>query len=322
MTLANSMILVDQTAVPLAVPELIRDLGGDLDEGPWILTANILPLAAFMVLGGRLGDLLGLRRVFLAGASIFVVSSMLVGFSQDTMMAIAARGAAGDRRGADDADGARDRELGLPEGRARPGARHPRRPLGLLRRVRPGPRRGAERDRLAPGLPDQRAARDRDDRADAALGAASWRPSPAPSATSTTRASSPSGSRMAGIVFGLTQASGESDWTQPAVVISLAGSVVALRSSSSLIEHRVANPLIEFRLFRHLNFLAANISQVLAGMVELGMGFLLPAYLLLVIGVSPAVAGLALIPATVPIILAGPARRAAPSTRSAAVRRS
>jgi MFS family permease len=45
---------------------------------------------------------------------------------------------------------------------------------------------------------------------------------------------------------------------------------------------------------------------VLAGMVELGMGFLLPAYLLLVIGVSPAVAGLALIPATVPIILAGP----------------
>ena len=34
MTLANSMILVDQTAVPLAVPELIQDLGGNLDEGP------------------------------------------------------------------------------------------------------------------------------------------------------------------------------------------------------------------------------------------------------------------------------------------------
>ena len=72
------------------------------------------------------------------------------------------------------------------------------------------------------------------------------------------------------------------------------------------VERRVANPLIEFRLFRHLNFLAANISQVLAGMVEFGMGFLLPAYLLLVIGVDPEVAGLALIPATVPIILAGP----------------
>ena len=78
MTLANSMILVDQTAVPLAVPALISDLGGSLGEGPWILTANILPLAALMVLGGRLGDLLGLRKVFLAGAVIFVCSSAAV----------------------------------------------------------------------------------------------------------------------------------------------------------------------------------------------------------------------------------------------------
>jgi MFS family permease len=70
MTLANSMILVDQTSVPLATPDLIQDLGGSISEGPWILTANILPLAALMVLGGRLGDLLGLRRVFLAGASL------------------------------------------------------------------------------------------------------------------------------------------------------------------------------------------------------------------------------------------------------------
>lgn len=64
MTLANSMILVDQTSVPLATPDLIHDLGGSISEGPWILTANILPLAALMVLGGRLGDMLGLRRVF------------------------------------------------------------------------------------------------------------------------------------------------------------------------------------------------------------------------------------------------------------------
>jgi len=63
MTLSNSMILVDQTAVPLATPDAIRDLGGSLSESQWLLTANILPLAAFMVLGGRLGDLFGLKRV-------------------------------------------------------------------------------------------------------------------------------------------------------------------------------------------------------------------------------------------------------------------
>jgi hypothetical protein len=105
-------------------------------------------------------------------------------------------------------------------------------------------------------------------------------------------------------VFALTQGSGN-DWGDPSVLAALVGAVVPL-IAFVVVEQRVANPLLEFRLFRHLNFLAANISQVLAGMVELGMGFLLPAYLLLVVGVSPEV-GLALIPATVPIILAGPA---------------
>jgi MFS family permease len=55
-----------------------------------------------------------------------------------------------------------------------------------------------------------------------------------------------------------------------------------------------------------MNFLASNISQVLAGAIELGLGFLLPFQLLLVVGVEPAVAGLALLPASVPIILVGP----------------
>ena len=71
-------------------------------------------------------------------------------------------------------------------------------------------------------------------------------------------------------------------------------------------ERRVDSPLIDLRLFRHLNFLASTISQVLAGALELGLGYLLPFYLLLVVGVGPVVAGIALIPGTIPIILAGP----------------
>lgn len=59
MTLSASMILVDHTAVPLATPEVIRGLNGSVADGQWVLTANILPLAALMVFGGRLGDLLG-----------------------------------------------------------------------------------------------------------------------------------------------------------------------------------------------------------------------------------------------------------------------
>ena len=46
MTVANSMILVDQTAVPLATPDAVSGLGASLSSGQWILTANVLPLAA------------------------------------------------------------------------------------------------------------------------------------------------------------------------------------------------------------------------------------------------------------------------------------
>lgn len=71
MTLASSMILVDQTAVPMAIAEIMNDLNGPLAIGHWVLTANILPLAVFLVLGGRLGDGFGLSRSFLAGAVAF-----------------------------------------------------------------------------------------------------------------------------------------------------------------------------------------------------------------------------------------------------------
>jgi Major Facilitator Superfamily len=109
---------------------------------------------------------------------------------------------------------------------------------------------------------------------------------------------------IAALVLGLSQ--GQDDgWTAPDVLVPLGASVLLLLAFV-VVELRVDQPLLEFRLFRHLNFLAANISQFLAGMIELGLGFLMPFYLLLVVGVSPAAAGIALIPATIPIILAGP----------------
>jgi EmrB/QacA subfamily drug resistance transporter len=303
MTLANSMILVDQTSVPLATPDLIQDLGGSISEGPWILTANILPLAALMVLGGRLGDLLGLRRVFLGGAALFVVSSALVGFAQDVIWAIAARATQG--AGA---------ALMMPTA------------LAIVSSIYPGASRGRALGILAGASAFF-----------AAMGpvlgglltSVDWRlvflinvpiavatigltlsvtPALAPDPNAPRQIDYPGvitfGTGIALIVFGLTQGQGN-DWGDPLVIGSLVGAVACL-VAFVFIEQRVANPLLEFRLFRHLNFLASNISQVLAGMVELGMGFLLPAYLLLVIGVSPEVAGLALIPSTVPIILAGP----------------
>ena len=70
-------------------------LGGNIADGQWILTANILPLAAFLVLGGRIGDLLGLRRVFLCGAMLFAVATALASAAQSIAWIISMRAVQG-----------------------------------------------------------------------------------------------------------------------------------------------------------------------------------------------------------------------------------
>lgn len=303
MTLSSSMILVDQTAVPLATADVLVDLGGAVGEGQWILTANILPLAALMVFGGRLGDLLGLRRVFLAGALTFMAATAVAGGAQDLPMMIAARAVQG--------TGA---ALMMPTA------------VAITSAVYPGDRRGRALGILAGGSAFF-----------AALGpvlgglltSVDWRlvflvnvplaaitvlltlsatPSLRPAGDSRPRIDYPGtltfGLGIAALVFGLSQ--GQADgWGSPTTVIPLVGALAFL-VAFVVIELRATSGLLDFRLFRHLNFLAANLSQLLAGAIELGLGFLLPFYLLLVIGISPATAGIALIPATIPIVLAGP----------------
>ena len=109
---------------------------------------------------------------------------------------------------------------------------------------------------------------------------------------------------MVGLVYGLAQGQPEG-WTSPATLLPLAAAVV-FAGLFVLAERRAAEPLIDAKMFDHLNFTAATISQLIAGMLELGLGYLLPFYLLLVVGVGPVTAGLVLIPGTLPIILAGP----------------
>jgi MFS family permease len=107
-----------------------------------------------------------------------------------------------------------------------------------------------------------------------------------------------------GLVYGLSQGQPQG-WGSVATVAPLAAGVLCA-ALFVVVELRVREPLIEFRLFRNTDFVAANISQALAGAVELGLGFLLPFFYLLVVGIDPVLAGVALIPGTLPIIAAGP----------------
>jgi hypothetical protein len=73
-----------------------------------------------------------------------------------------------------------------------------------------------------------------------------------------------------------------------------------------VVERLVREPLMAFGLFRHLNSATANLSQIFAGIAELGVGFLLPLYLLRILAMDPGTAGLGLGIATMPIIVVAP----------------
>ncbi|MFF3616450.1 MFS transporter [Streptomyces sp. NPDC002580] len=79
MLFAVSMTFIDQTIVSIAAPDIVRELGLSTSGMQWVVNSYLLSLAAFFALGGRLADLLGPRRVVVAGTLVFVVSSVLCG---------------------------------------------------------------------------------------------------------------------------------------------------------------------------------------------------------------------------------------------------
>ena len=91
MTLANAMILIDQTAVPLALPDIMQQFHIGSALGQWVLNASLLPLAGLLVLGGRLGDILGKRRIFLLGAVLFAGASAIGGLAPFFWLLLVAR---------------------------------------------------------------------------------------------------------------------------------------------------------------------------------------------------------------------------------------
>jgi EmrB/QacA subfamily drug resistance transporter len=305
MTAANAMILVDQTAIPLALPDIMKTFDVGSQEVQWVLNGSLLPLAGLLVFGGRLGDLVGRRRVFITGAMLFVTASAVGGLAPDLPVLLAARVAQG-------VGGA----LMLPT------------TVAIVNSTFPPDQRGR-----ALGTMGGAAA------VFAALGptiggvltsAFSWRAVllinvplaiaavvlarrhvPADQVDSSAERESIDGPGTAllsialiGLVFGLSQ-SQESGWTDAAVLAPLAISLLAA-VSFFFFERHTSAPLVDFSLLRERNYLGASISQLLGGMAEIGLGVIFPLLLILNLTMSPALAGLALIPTTVPMVIMAP----------------
>jgi len=75
------MIMLDNTVVNVALPAIRADLGISVSELEWTVAAYALTFASLLLTGGKLGDLLGRRKIFIIGLTVFTLSSLACGLS-------------------------------------------------------------------------------------------------------------------------------------------------------------------------------------------------------------------------------------------------
>ena len=85
------MIVLDATIVNVALPSIQDDLGFSQSSLAWVINAYMIPFGGLLLLAGRMGDLLGQRRVFLVGLAVFTTASLICAVSQNQEMLVGAR---------------------------------------------------------------------------------------------------------------------------------------------------------------------------------------------------------------------------------------
>src|SRR6187431_2738547 len=89
------MTILDVSIVNVALPSIAKDLNFSQENLQWVITAYAIAFGGFLLLGGRLADLFGRRRLFMTGLALFTVSSLLDGLAWSEGSLIAFRGLQG-----------------------------------------------------------------------------------------------------------------------------------------------------------------------------------------------------------------------------------
>jgi EmrB/QacA subfamily drug resistance transporter len=298
---AQLMVVLDATIVNVALPDIQKALGFSGSGLEWVVNAYALTFGGLLLLGGRAGDILGRRRVFIAGVILFSVASLLGGFATSEAWLLAARAVQG-------VGGAIVAPTALalvtttfPEGPPR------NRAMGVYAAMSIG---GAAVGLLAGGLlttylswrwvlfvnvpigavvaflaPRAIAASPRSTRS-------SRRGFDIPGAITSTLG-------LAALVYGLssaaTSANGVSHWGDTKVIVSLVASVVLL-ASFIFIETRSKHALMPLRIFRNRNRSGAYIIMLCVGTAMFGMFFFLTIFVQTVWGYSALRTGIAYLP--------------------------
>src|SRR5918999_1573774 len=298
--LAQFMVIMDTSIIGVALPEIRTDLGFGAGDLSWVFNAYVIAFGGLLLLGGRLSDLLGARRVFAAGWAILAGASLVAGLAETSGVEIAARAAQG--AGA---------ALIAPSA------------LTLLMMVF-----GSNPKELMKAFAVYGAAAPAGGTAGVFLGGVitewiSWpwvfyvnipialivlavTPTLMPGAAARRGSIDLAGAvtATAGLaltVFGIVRAP-EEGWGAPETLLAIAGGLVLLGLFVALQGSR-REPLMRLSILRTPNLAAANLAQLLLGAAWIPMWFFLNLYLQQVLGLGAFEGGAALLPMTVTIMV-------------------
>ncbi|WP_020673722.1 MFS transporter [Amycolatopsis nigrescens] len=287
------MASLDLSVVNVALPAIQSDLGFDQTALQWVVNAYALVYGGFMLLGGRLGDVLGRRRVLFGGLAVFALASLLGGFATAPGQLIAVRAVQG--LGAAvlspaalalvsvtfEAGKARSRALGLWAISTVVGGAVGVLAGGVLTQSLDW------RWVLWINLPIAALAL-----AAAATGVRESRPESAPKLDFLGAALVTAG--MALLILGVARTD-EYPWTSPMTIGTLAIALVLL-AAFVVVERKITDPLLDLRLFRHRALAGANLFGFLITAGQLAGFYFVSLHMQQVLHYSPAMAGLAFLP--------------------------
>ena len=301
---AQLMVVLDLTIVTVALPHIQAALGFSGSNLEWVVNAYAVAFGGLLLLGGRAGDLLGRRRILIAGLLVFVLASLLGGLATDQAWLIAARAVQGAGAAMAAPTALSLIAVTFPEGPPRNRATAVYSAMAIL---------GIVAGLIAGGL---------------LVTYASWRwvlfvnvPIGLAVAALAMRVLPDTGrgsgrfdlpgaltatGGVAALVFGLSNAAttpdGASHWGDPKVVASLAAAAVLL-AAFVVIEARSRSPLLPFRVLRSRDRSGAYLIALCVGTALIGMFFFLTLFVQDVWGYSALKTGLAYLP-FVPAVLA------------------
>jgi MFS family permease len=280
------MVILDGTIVTIALPAIQADLGFTADGLSWVLNSYLIAFGGLLLLSGRLGDLLGRKRTFLAGIAVFVLASLACGLATGPAMLIGARFVQG--AGAALASAV---TLGMIV-RLFPAPGEQARAIGAFAFTGAA---GASAGLISGGLLVQYASWHWVFFVNLPVGLAAWltawRVLPADQGLGLRAGADGPGALLAtsGIMSGVFAIASRADWWAGLVAVALLAGF-ALRQATA------RTPLLPLRVLASRNVVGANLAQLLIIGAAMGFQVISTLYLQRALGFGPAAAGLSFAP--------------------------